>query len=829
MNATLGEMRRAMMYLMASAIVGFPCVTALRGQSHVQAALTVNQSTPNLGLGIAAVSKYAGGNCQFMPAFDVAAFLVEEAPAAAKGVGMLAKPAVTAVQVAAKVAGEVVPGAGAAANVVSKGVQAAGVAGAVSKGTKTLTLASKAGLLGKVVGGALSLSNPLGMVWTAFNVGTTAYQLYELQKIMRDPHQLCEVLSDWVPPYDQAACLKGLRKNLPGLQLPPNIPGLQPPPGQLAVAKIDKKVALAAAAVLMASTGALALWHHSLHSVAYDRAICPRNLWLEDPTLVDWYPDDASSSSGSSASMEEEEEDMLGFSSAPMPRCYGLRWVSVPTQCSASDLSCQQRTCQQACCDDKKCSLYQFDTNSVGKCWLGESSQFTAEKCEQWVGKVKDQGGFQEDPKLFVQVMGLKKVPNSALEAAKPKSCGMRPLSADACAALTCEDLCQEQTDCRFYQLRIGRGECWLGTAELPNQAPELSWHGGLLDSSQSQTDCEGGFLCPSDQKCVETCAECSGFTLGAENEKRCRRTAEEGICDPSSWEKDFEATSLDATQCQGLSRVVVKMSEATGFNGHAICQEACCSDPSCVLYQLRSKAAQETHRKAGDTVHCWLGFVDSSQNPLFKCGGRGWRGDRRSWEGGFLSSRGCSPSQGASCLLSGECVQSCSSQCPGADIFDQSHNSCVASAVKEAMPVIPLVDGGGISTYYISTTDEASADTLLMVTQNKHRLIETPSQEACQTLSFGATECSAVTEDGETKCSCIYPDMQSCTTWFESHFHLRPVISEVGMLLLAGEGCDCFDEAESFDQHFRCHFENLQEVPSIKASKEATMALKIP
>ena len=245
MNATLGEMHRAMVYLIAFAIVGFPSVAAFRGQSHVQASLTVNQSTPDLGLGIAAVSKYAGGNCQFMPAFDVAAFLVEEAPAAAKGVGMLAKPAVTAVQVAAKVAGEVVPGAGAAANVVSKGVKAAGVAGAVAKGTKTLTLASKAGLVGKVVGGALSLSNPLGMVWTAFNVGTTAYQLYELQKIMRDPHQLCEILSDWVPPYDHAACLKGLSKNLPGLQLPPNIPdldlALQNAPSQLAVAKIDKK------------------------------------------------------------------------------------------------------------------------------------------------------------------------------------------------------------------------------------------------------------------------------------------------------------------------------------------------------------------------------------------------------------------------------------------------------------------------------------------------------------------------------------------------------------------------------------------------------------
>ena len=103
--------------------------------------------------------------------------------------------------------------------------------------------------------------------------------------------------------------------------------------------------------------------------------------------------------------------------------------------------------------------------------------------------------------------------------------------------------------------------------------------------------------------------------------------------------------------------------------------------------------------------------------------------------------------------------MQSCSSQCPGADIFDQSHNSCVASAVKaqafgtskkrsvedqqdnswtvrvafyqqgpsqpfqEAMPVIPLVDGGGISTYYISTTDEASADTLLMVAWSQQAL----------------------------------------------------------------------------------------------------------
>ena len=38
-------------------------------------------------------------------------------------------------------------------------------------------------------------------------------------------------------------------------------------------------------------------------------------------------------------------------------------------------------------------------------------------------------------------------------------------------------------------------------------------------------------------------------------------------------------------------------------------------------------------------------------------------------------------------------------------------------------MPVIPLVDGGGISTYYISTTDEASADTLLMVAWSQQAL----------------------------------------------------------------------------------------------------------
>ena len=35
-----------------------------------------------------------------------------------------------------------------------------------------------------------------------------------------------------------------------------------------------------------------------------------RGLWVsvQDPTLVDWYTDDASSSSGSSASMEEDRE-----------------------------------------------------------------------------------------------------------------------------------------------------------------------------------------------------------------------------------------------------------------------------------------------------------------------------------------------------------------------------------------------------------------------------------------------------------------------------------------------------------------------------------------
>ena len=287
----------------AMVVACLPVASAFRGQGRLHAALNtaLNQSGPELGLGIAAVSKYAGGNCQFMPAFDVAAFLVGEAPAAAKGVGMLAKPAVTAVQVATKVAGASVPGAAGAmhlvtqgakavdvvargakaveavtkgakvvdvvakgakavdavtkgaqaVDVVAKGAKAAGVVGAVAKGTKTLTLASKAGLIGKVVGGALSLSNPIGVAWTAYTVGTSVYSLYELQKVLRDPHQLCDVLSDWVPPYDQSGCLKNLKHFTPPK---PNLP-LPAPPSQLAAAKLDKKVVVAAAAVLMVSTG----------------------------------------------------------------------------------------------------------------------------------------------------------------------------------------------------------------------------------------------------------------------------------------------------------------------------------------------------------------------------------------------------------------------------------------------------------------------------------------------------------------------------------------------------------------------------------------------
>ena len=389
------------------------------------------------------------------------------------------------------------------------------------------------------------------------------------------------------------------------------------------------------------------------------------------------------------------------------------RWVSVPTSCQATDVTCQHRSCQQACCDDRNCSLYQFDTATLGKCWLGQSSLFTTQRCEQWVGKLKADGHFQEDPRLFVQVMGLRKQPAAALEDAKLKSCGMRQISDDACAALVCEDLCQEQSSCQFYQLRVGRQECWLGAGELPEEGQALTWHGGLLDEQSSQKGCPDGFLCPATQTCVEDCTGCSGFTRSADG--RCRRTAEEGICDPSAWQDKYESTALNATQCKGLTRVVVKMSEETGFNGHAICQEACCSDPSCVLYQVRSSAAQQMKRKPGDTVHCWLGLVDSSLNPLFKCGGGGWVGDRRSWEGGFLSSRGCAPGVGAACLLTGECVQSCASQCPGADSFDPGSNACVANGAFAEKEDIPVLASDSSSQYYISTTDEAAADTLLM------------------------------------------------------------------------------------------------------------------
>ena len=243
-------------------------------------------------------------------------------------------------------------------------------------------------------------------------------------------------------------------------------------------------------------------------------------------------------------------------------------------------------------------------------------------------------------------------------------------------------------------------------------------------------------------------------------------------------------------------------------------------------FWQVRQSAAEKVHRKAGEKVHCWLGLVDSSMNELFSCPEHagGWLGDRRKWAGGFLPARGCST--GHACLLTDECVDSCASQCPGAPRVSSS-GACTESPNSEelkssALPVVSDEEGG----YFLSAADTAAADTLLMITQNKQRLIEAPTEQVCQSLSFGAKSCSVLSEDGRSFCSCKYAQRQECSKWFKDAEHARPVISEGGLLLLTGRGCDCFDTP--IEEDFVCHFEHLEELPLLRLEGE-TSAFRIP
>jgi hypothetical protein len=737
-----------------------------------------------LPTGIQAVSVYAAGNCQFMPLFDVAHFMAETAPVAARA-GMMAKPVVT--------------GAGVAAQ------------GAVHMG-------SKAGLLSRLAGGMFGISNPAGL---ALNIGLTAYQLWQLQKMLKNPTELCKFAS-MIPPFSTTVCA-GLGNVTGGqIALPP-----KPPPG-ITDQMLRPEIVLAATAVLLVSVGGFAIWHQRVRKVAYDKAFCPASKWTQDPKLP------------------------FQIGESGMSRCNGLHRVNLPVHCG-TNMECRQASCQQACCDEEGCSMYQFDasepSNQPLSCWLGNAEKsFTAKKCSKWSGLVKSsevdgETGttiFHSDARLFDQVHGLsgKKV---RLDRKLPDP--------DAGKMKKCKKLCDEDDSCTFFQVTPVDELCWIGYEALDTYTTS-EWYGGILaEPASSPRGCEKTEkACPSLARCVQSCAECEGFSLDG-NDGECKRSADEAVCDPDSWSHVYNDRSLDSVQCVGLEPLDVVLDEDTPLNGHGICREACCGDSDCVLYQVRQKDVKVDSLTKGTKVHCWLGKVDSSFNPLFTCEREVKEGfGIRQWAGAYLEKRGCGIDQ-FSCILTNECVADCASQCPGASLQDDQSRQCTQNDIESVgvgqiqehgIPAIsshPLSDledeaivqstGGAYWLHDDEAEDAvqlAAADSILMIAQNKRRLITSgqTSQTICDNLAIGAYECSAK----GAGCSCDYMKPQTCSNWFFAEGNLRPIVLAKGLVLLSYDTCHC--SPEKTNDRYACQFDFMDAIPKIKLARSDEAVVSI-
>jgi hypothetical protein len=345
-------------------------------------------------------------------------------------------------------------------------------------------------------------------------------------------------------------------------------------------------------------------------------AFCAKSEWVVDPSL--------SGGRNANTSAHLDDDDRPG-----MPQCFGLQWVKIPDVCEPTDFLCHRTACEQVCCETSKCSLYQFRMSEPRYCWLSTDPKYNVDEgCQK-----KDRG-------------------------------------------------------------RIGR--MWHGVTQD-------EWYGGLFTGGEDgQNGCPNGkWLCPSSMECVPSCADCDGYSAADSSADdgvghRCRRAPEQAVCDAASWAevyvepkyKDVWAPTwdpiarknvfpLDKHQCTGLILVKVGISEDTYSSEHDICQQTCCSDPDCILYQLDARHAEAPMVKTGTTVRCWLGKVDPSFNPLFKCRkeqSSGWTAT--SWAGRYLTSRGC-PQGRYSCANSDVCVACCRSQCAGSPESNDANGRC--------------------------------------------------------------------------------------------------------------------------------------------------------
>merc|ERR1711879_36183 len=189
-----------------------------------------------------------------------------------------------------------------------------------------------------------------------------------------------------------------------------------------------------------------------------------------------------------------------------------------------------------------------------------------------------------------------------------------------------------------------------------------------------------------------------------------------------------------------------------------------------------------------------------------------GLRGERRGCAEGYFA-----------CLLSNECAESCAASCPGADREDPIEHQCIESLITAAsqlelndtslMVGNSKVDVSTTDTYFMSQHASVTsaqqaimADALMMVALQKHRLIapSAATSSTCNMLKNDAMNCILQ----GSRCVCSYESQQTCSKWFSGDKHLRPIIGRSGMVIVAGEGCECNDQT--------CSFALMDEVPGV-------------
>lgn len=358
-------------------------------------------------------------------------------------------------------------------------------------------------------------------------------------------------------------------------------------------------------------------------------------------------------------------------------------------------------------------------------------------------------------------------------------------------------------------------------------------WHGGQRNvGTISENGCDGGKLaCPSNHECLSSCQGCEGFALPGER-GTCERSAEQGICDPSSWVNEYKGMKLNETVCSGLTRAglvttTVKVSEESDMNGHDLCREACCAEPQCKLYQVHQKDAGTKHYKQGSKMTCYLGILDSQQAPKFQCKPGG------SYEGGYLFSRGC-PAGTLACTITDDCVASCD-QCSGAPFADASGTSCTNIAGEDVQaegrqeidkrkedivddwkqddadptaeiptadptaienetseleplsessdcsnpPCLDVIDDGDPTFYLIDSTEEddskipAAAEAIVKIAEYRDKIASQEHMASiCDSLTIGAFGCEAIEDMSGCRCKFAGFKQQVCIAEAGSKTH---------------------------------------------------------